>query len=248
MSEASALIVHTEGPIQHIRLNRPERLNAIDTEQDERILQAVLAAGEDPSVRVIAFSGEGRAFCSGHDMRPMKEGSAPKHVWPERYHSRLVDLSIGLGPLLLQEVSTAIRNIPKPTVALIHGYALGAGYGLALCCDFRLATTDCRLGDPRVHRAMRLSEGWLYILPRLVPAGHAARIALLGEPISGVEAERIGLVHRTYPPDRDLRESAHEFLLGLAGLHPQTYAFIKRQILDGLDLSYDEALAHHPRL
>jgi len=248
MSEASALIVYSEGPIRHIRLNRPERLNAIDTEQDERILQAVLDAGEDPSVRVIAFSGEGRAFCSGHDMRPMKEGAAPKHMWPERYHSRLVDLSIGLGPLLLQEVSTVIRNVAKPTAALIQGYALGAGYGLALCCDFRLATTDCRLGDPRVHRAMRLSEGWLYILPRLVPAGHAARIALLGEPISGVEAERIGLVHCTYPPDQDLRESAREFLLRLAGLDPQTYAFIKRQILDGLDLRYEAALAHHPRL
>ena len=247
MSEASELIVYSEGPIRHIRLNRPERLNATNTQQDERILQAMLDAGNDPSVKVVALSGEGRAFCSGHDLKTMGEGAAPKSRWPERFHHRLVDLSIGIGPVLLQELSMVIRNVPKPTVALIHGYALGAGYGLVISCDFRIATTDCQLGDPRVHRAMRLSEGWFYTLTRLVPAGHITRIGYLGQPLSGIEAERIGLVHRTYPPDQDLRESAHDFLMHLASLDPETYAITKRRILDGLDLSYEAALAHYPR-
>ncbi len=75
---------------------------------------------------------------------------------------------------------------------------------------------------------------------------HAARIALLGQPLTGLEAERIGMIHRTYPPGADLREAAREFLLRLAGLHAETYAIVKRQILDGLDLSYEQALAHQP--
>jgi len=238
MSDDSQLIVYSDGPIRHIRFNRPYRLNAIDLAQHERVLRAVRAAEEDPAVRVVAFSGEGRAFCSGDDLRQTE-----RH-WPERYQARLVDLDIGIGPLLLQEVTTVIRNLSKPTVALMHGYALGAGYDYATSCDFRVATTDCKFGDPRVHRALWAAEGWSYKLLRLVPGGHATRIALLGEMLSGLEAERIGLVHRTYPPDVDLREAAREFLLRLAGLHPETYARIKRQILDGLDLSYEAALAH----
>jgi enoyl-CoA hydratase/carnithine racemase len=71
-------------------------------------------------------------------------------------------------------------------------------------------------------------------------------MALLGQSVSGIEAKRIGLVHRTYPPHLDLRESAHEFLMDLASLDAETYATIKHQILDGLDLSYKAALAHHP--
>jgi len=241
MSGESALIVYSEGPIRHIRFNRPERLNATDLEQHERVLKAVRAAVADPSVRVLAFSGEGRAFCAGDDLKP------GERVWPERYRPRLVDLDIGIGPLLLQEVTTAIRNVLKPTVALMHGYALGAGYDYATSCDFRIATTDCRFGDPRVHRALWSAEGWSYKLTRLVPMGFATRIALLGQPLTGLEAERIGLVHRTYPPDVDLREAGRDLLLRLASLHAETYAKIKRQILDSLDLSYEAALAHQPR-
>jgi len=140
-----------------------------------------------------------------------------------------------------------IREVTKPTVALMHGYAIGAGYDYATSCDFRVATEDCRFGDPRVHRALWAAEGWSYKLTRLVGAGWACRIALLGQLLTGLEAERMGLVHRVYPPTKDLRESAHEFLLRLAGLPAESYAIIKRHIIDGLDLSYEAALAHQPR-
>ncbi|MBW2085525.1 MAG: enoyl-CoA hydratase/isomerase family protein [Deltaproteobacteria bacterium] len=241
MSDESALIVYTEGPVWHIRFNRPEKLNAIDTEQHERVIRAVQAADYDPAVRVIAFSGEGRAFCSGDDIK------TAQRRWPERHKKRLVDLDIGVGPLILQEATTVIRDVCKPTVVLMHGYALGAGYDYATSCDFRVATEDCQFGDPRVHRALWAAEGWSYKLLRLIGGGWATKIALLGEPLTGVEAEGIGLVHRVYPPDADLRESAREFLLKLASLPAESYAVIKRHILDGMDLSYQAALAHQPR-
>jgi 2-(1,2-epoxy-1,2-dihydrophenyl)acetyl-CoA isomerase len=242
MSDESALIVYDDGPIRHIRFNRPEKLNAIDLQQHERVINAVKAGDESPAVRVIAFSGEGRAFCSGDDIK------TAERIWPERYKKRLVDLDIGIGPLLLQEVTTVIRNVRKPTVVLMHGYALGGGYDYATSCDFRVATEDCQFGDPRVHRALWAAEGWSYKLLKLLPGGWATRIALMGEPLTGTEAEKIGLVHKTYPPGVDLREAAHEFLLRLADLPAESYALIKRHMLDGLDTTYEAALAHLPRI
>lgn len=236
------LMVYDEGPVRHIRFNRPHKLNAIDTQQHERVIQAVKTADSTPQVRVIAFSGEGRAFCAGDDITAEQRG------WPERHLKRLVDLEIGVGPLILQEATTIIRNVSKPTVALMHGYALGGGYDYATSCDFRLATADCRFGDPRVHRSLWAAEGWSYKLPRLVPYGRTARIALMGEPLTGLEAEEMGLVHRTYPSHKDIRESSHDFLVRLAELPATSYAIIKKHILDGLDLSYEIALAHHPRI
>ena len=79
MSDDSALIVYDDGPIRHIRLNRPEKLNALDLQQHERVIKALNAAEVSRTVRVIAFSGEGRSFCSGDDLKPTDR------VWPERY-------------------------------------------------------------------------------------------------------------------------------------------------------------------
>ena len=240
MNTETPLIIYDEGPIRHIRFNEPKKLNAISNKQQERLIQAVKAADDSPGVRVIAFSGEGRAFCSGNDLTPADR------TLPERYRKHMVDLEVGMGPQTLHEAITVIRNTLKPTVVLMHGYCLGAGYDYATSCDFLAATEDCRFGDPRVHRALWAAEGWSYKITRLVPQGWTTRISLMGEPMTGLEAREIGLVHKVYPPDVDLREAAREFLQGLAELPAESYAFIKRQILDGLDLSYEAALAHEP--
>ena len=238
MADEDELIVYTDGAVRHIRFNRPQKLNAMTLRQHERVIEAVRAAEKDGAVRVIAFSGEGKSFCAGDDLKQTER------VWPERYRKRLVDLDIGIGPLLLQEATAVIRYTRKPTVALMHGYAIGAGYDYATSCDFRVATVTCLFGDPRVHRALWAAEGWSYKLTRLVPQGYATKIALLGELLSGEEAHRIGLVHRVYPDGIDIRESARDFLLGVSRLDGETFATIKRQILDGLDLRYESALAH----
>lgn len=234
MDDANDLLIIDEGPIRHLRLNRPDQLNTFDPPQHERLLRAIEAAGRDPEVRVIALSGEGRAFCAGENL---KGGAA----LPERYASRKVELEVGLGPLLLHEVLTALREVPRPTVALIHGHALGAGYDFALGCDFRVATEDCNFGDPRIHRALWMAEGWSYTLPRLIPLGFAARTTFMGETMKGREALEMGLVHRVYPAGVDLRESAHDFLQQLAALDPEAYACTKQRLLRQLDMSYEAA-------
>mgnify|MGYP001356727858 CR=1 FL=1 len=228
------LLVIDDGPIRHLRLNRPEQLNTFDPTLHDAVLREIRAAEADDSVRVLALSGEGRALSAGENLR---SGSG----YPERYRHRLVALDIGIGPLLLHEVTTALREFPKPTVALIHGHALGAGYDYALSCDFRLATEDCNFGDPRIHRALWMAEGWSYKLPRLIPLGHVARVAYMGETMDGQVALAMGLVHRVYPAGSDLREVARDFLLQLASLDANAYAVTKRRLLRYLDAGWEVA-------
>lgn len=224
-----ALLVSRDGAVLHIRFNRPERLNALDPEMHEQVIDTLRAAATDPAVRTVAFSGEGRAFCAGENL------AGGGRAVPERLRPRMVPLEIGSGPVLLHEVTTAIRNWPGPVVALLHGHALGAGYDYATSCDFRVVTEDCRLGDPRVHRALWAAEGWSYKITRLLAAGYTTKLHLLGEPLTGAEAYRIGLAHRLYPAGSDLRIIAGEFVQRLAALPAEAYAATKAAMLGELD-------------
>ncbi len=226
------LLIENDGAVRHLILNRPDRLNANNQAQHDRIVQALKAVAADDSVRVVAFSGRGRAFSAGDDMR---DGGQP----PARMARRQVDLSVGTGPLLLHEVIDAIWTLGKPTVALIHGHALGSGYDYALACDFRFAVEDCNLGDPRVNNALWCAEGWSYKLPRLIAGGHTSRIAMLGQPLSGIEAEAVGLVQRVFPVGTDLREASRDLLSDLAGKDPGAYAATKQLLQKDLDRAWE---------
>ena len=171
MSDDTALIVRDEGPVRHLILNRPQKLNALDLDQHVRIKRAVEAVAADESVRVLVLSGEGRAFCAGDDLT----AEAPQGEDPMA--GRRVDLDLGTGPAFLLESAAVLRACPKPTVVLLHGHALGSGYDYSLSCDFRLATEDVNYGDPRIHRALWAAEGWSYKLPRLVNQSVATPIA-----------------------------------------------------------------------
>ena len=236
MSDPAPLLVEDDGAVRHVRLNRPEKLNAIDPVQHERIGRAFLDADAEPGVRVIALSGMGRAFCAGDDL------SADARAWPPRMQNRLVDLDLGLGPALLLETAGWVRHVGKPTVALLHGAALGSGYDYSLSCDFRLATADVNYGDPRIHRAMWAAEGWSYKLVRQVDQSAVTPIAYLGERMDGARAYEYGLVHRVYPAGSDLLEEARPFLASLAALDPEAYRETKRAILRGVDLPFEAAL------
>ncbi len=236
MSDPAPLLVKDDGAVRHVRLNRPEKLNAIDPVQHERIGRAFLDADAEPGVRVIALSGMGRAFCAGDDL------AADTRSWPPRMQNRLVDLDLGLGPALLLETAGWVRHVGKPTVALMHGAALGSGYDYSLSCDFRLATADVNYGDPRIHRAMWAAEGWSYKLVRQVDQSAVTPIAYLGERMDGARAYEHGLVHRVYPAGSDLLEEARPFLATLATLDPEAYRETKRAMLAGVDLPFEASL------
>lgn len=236
MTDSALLLIEDDGPVRHIRLNRPEKLNAIDPLQHERIGRAFLDADAVPDVRVIAFSGVGRGFSAGDDL------GADSKSWPERMQDRQVDLDLGMGPALLLETAGWVRHVGKPTVALMHGAALGSGYDYSLSCDFRLATEDVNYGDPRIHRALWAAEGWSYKLVRQVDQSTVTSIAYLGERMDGARAYEYGLVHRVYPAGSDLLEEARPFLATLAALDPDAYRQTKRAILADLDLGFEASL------
>lgn len=236
MSDATAFVVEDEGPIRHLVLNRPEKLNALDLDQHVRIKAAVEASTETQSVRVLALSGNGRAFCAGDDLA----AGAPEGEDP--LVGRRVDLDLGTGPTFLLEAAATLRAFPKPTVVLLHGHALGSGYDYSLSCDFRVASEDVNYGDPRIHRALWAAEGWSYKLVRQVDQSAVTPIAYLGERMDGARAYEYGLVHRVYPAGSDLLEEARPFLATLAALDPDAYRETKRAILAGIDLPFEASL------
>ena len=243
MSDATALLVEDcpvagAGKIRHLILNRPERLNALDLDQHARLDAAVAAAGEDDDVRVLALSGNGRAFCAGDDLRAGASNSDDDPI-----AGRRVDLDVGPGPVLLLQAAARLRDCPKPTVALLHGHALGSGYDYSLSCDFRLATEDVNYGDPRIHRALWAAEGWSYKLPRLACQAAVAPIAYLGETMDGRAAHARGLVHAVYAAGSELRQAAQPFLEELAMLPPSSYAATKALLLGSEDATFEQALA-----
>jgi enoyl-CoA hydratase/carnithine racemase len=233
MEEPSPLVLR-DGPVLHLILNSPERLNSISASQHEALGTALRAAEADPEIRVIALSGNGRAFCSGEFLQGGDAG-------PARLAHRRVALDIGGGPILLNETTSAFRNSPKPTVALLHGHTLGAGYDYASSCDFRLSTRGARIGDPRINLALWGAEGWSYKLPRLVGQSHVAPMAYLGDILSGERAAEIGFVHRLYDGDGSPRDAAQGFLLRLAAIDGETYRRIKAELLANLDRTYLQA-------
>ena len=241
MSDDTALLVQDEGPVRHLVLNRPRKLNALDLDQHVRIKRAVETATDDDAVRVLVLCGEGRAFCAGDDLTAQ---APPQRDDPLK--GRRVDLDLGAGPAFLLESAAALRACPKPTVALLHGHALGSGYDYSLSCDFRLATEDVNYGDPHIHRALWAAEGWSYKLPRLVNQAAVASIAYLGETMNGSTAHALGLVHRVYPAGSELRTAAKPFFRDVAGLDPNTYAQAKARILAAVDLDFEHALAFTP--
>lgn len=235
MSEA-AFLVQDDGPVRHLILNRPDKLNALDLDQHVRIRDAVAAAEAADGVRVLALSGNGRAFCAGDDLR----AGAP--TLPDPLRGRRVDLEVGPGPAFLLESAAALRALPKPTVALLHGHALGSGYDYSLSCDFRVATADVNYGDPRIHRALWAAEGWAYKLPRLLNQAAVAPIAYLGQTMDGATAHARGLVHRVFPAGADLRSAAAPLLRDLAGIDAAAYAATKARVLAAGDAAFAHAV------
>lgn len=240
MSEADAFVLEDVGPVRHLVLNRPDKLNALDLDQHVRIKHAVQAAQDDATVRVLVLCGNGRAFCAGDDLR----ADAP--VGTDPLVGRRVDLDLGTGPAFLLETAGVLRACPKPTVVLLHGHALGSGYDYSLSCDFRLATEDVNYGDPRIHRALWAAEGWSYKLPKLTNQSLVTPIAYRGQTMDGATAHARGLVHRVYPAGADLRAAAQPILHQLATLDAAAYAETKARILASVDLPFQQALAVSP--
>jgi len=226
------IIVRKEKPIAWIVLNRPERLNAINPKMIEEIGRALDDLEEDPDVRVIVFKGNGRAFCAGAD----------------------VTAFAGINPLLamkasrkFQELTLKIQFYTKPTIAAIHGYALGGGLELALSTDFRIASEDAMLGQPEINLGFIPGAGATQRLARIVGPAKAKELIMTGDFIPAVEAHKMGLISKVVKPGA-LDEEARNLALKLAEKPPLALMAAKIAVDMGLEAGLWSGLAIESQL
>ena len=216
----------TDGVAQ-VTLNRPDVLNALNLEMRDELWDALRAFRDDPDARVLILRGAGKAFSAGADISDF--GTAPSLT-----EARRARRERDLWDLLL--------HLPKPTIAAVHGYALGAGCEMALLCDLRIAADDASFGLPEVGLGYIPSAGGTQTLPRTIPPGMAMQMILSGDPIDAKEAYRLRLVHRVVPRD-ELDDAAGAWARTLAERDPRALAFAKEAVVRGLDLSLVDGLA-----
>lgn len=216
--------------IATITLNRPARLNALVHQTIRDIHSALDDIEADDSIRVVILKGAGRAFCSGDDMRDMVDMRRPlprqgrADFRPEGYHSLVI----------------ALRELRKPVIACVHGYALGAGLEIALACDFVIAEQDATFGMVLIARGM---VGGTYLLPRMVGLSRASELILLGETFDARRAEMLGLIYRAVPAER-LEEEVAELAQRLATAPTAAIGLAKVAMNRGLTMSLREGMEY----
>jgi enoyl-CoA hydratase/carnithine racemase len=198
-----------------ITLRRPESLNAMNARMEDELFETIAAASADAGTRVVALRGAGPCFSAGHDVKAMGTRERP-------------------GSL-----TRALFELEKPVVASLHGYALGAALSLALACDLRLAARGAQLGMPFVGRGV---VGGTWLLPRVVGLAAATRLLFLGDPVSGEEAERIGLVHRAVDDDALARET-EALVARLAAAPTRAIGIMKRAMRESYGASVADGIA-----
>lgn len=233
MSGYETLRFEVDGHVGHLRLHRPERLNAFTRQMWDEMRALGRALLDEPGdVRALVVSGEGRAFSSGIDTavfadglnpQALTEGASPLHADPT------VDMI-----LTAQESYTWLAEAPFVTIAAIRGFALGAGLQLALACDIRIAGEGAKLGLLEHRYGILPDLGGTQRLPRIVGTGKAIELITTAATIDADEAARIGLVERLVPDDEVLATAAA--LAGtIAAAPPLAVRGAKRAVHAALD-------------
>lgn len=218
-----------DGAVATISLNRPKVLNSFNGRMHEEILEAFGAAGEDDDVRAIVLRGEGRGFSAGADLTEIMEGGGEDPDLGEylrETYSRLVTRIVGIG---------------KPVIASLHGPVYGAGMGIALACDLRIAAESAKFSVAFVKIGLMPDAGVSFFLPRIVGIGRAMEMSMLGEAVEADEAYRIGLVNKVVGEDELAAETAA--LAGrLAELPTQALGRIKQSVHASFENDLETAL------
>ncbi len=229
------MTVRTErsGPVTTVVLDRPAVRNAVDRDTAERLAAAFRAFEADEDARVAVLWGAGGHFSAGADLKAVASGR------PERMNRVAPDGDGPLGP-------TRMR-LSKPVIAAVSGYAVAGGLELALWCDLRVVEETAVFGVFCRRVGVPLVDGGTVRLPRLIGLSRALDLVLTGRQVSAPEAFDIGLANRLVP-EGGAREAAEELARRIAG-HPWTcLRNDRRSVLEGLDLSFEEAMAHETRL
>lgn len=227
------LIYEKQDRTAWVTLNRPEVLNAVNLQMRDELWTVLDAAELDPEVGVIVFKGAGeRAFSAGADISEF--GTAPSYVEARRARQE-------------RDLWGRMLALEKPMIAAIHGWALGAGCEMSLCCDLRIASEDARFGLPEVVLGYIPSAGGTQLLPRAIGHGNALSMILSGEPIEARTALAWGLVEWVVPGDA-LYGKAEEVARRILARPQRAVRAAKQAVVRGLDLPLEDGLRLERRL
>ncbi len=214
-----------------LRLNRPDRLNAVNLPMYAALESELRGLIADREVRALMITGSGRAFCVGADLKAHGEGGEGELSLDER--KGYVDAG--------QRVHRLLQTIPKPVVAAVNGHAIGAGLELALSCDFIIVAEDAKLRLPEIGLGTFVGGGATYTLAQRVGYTKAKELIMLGLMFYGKEAEAMGLANAALPADAVL-EAASELAAELSRKAPISMAFAKRLLDRARDVDSETAL------
>ncbi len=233
MSGFETLIYEKRDAIAYVTLNRPQALNVYNIQMRDDLYQVLGAIKDDPEVKVVIYKGAGeKAFCAGADLSDFLSAPSP-----------IIARQVRFG----RDVWSLFLSIPQPMIAAIHGYALGSGIEMALCCDIRIASEDAKFGLPEVGLGILPAAGGTQTLPRAIGAARALEMLLANRWLNSEEAYATGLVNRVVPKNK-LLETVEEMAKRIASLNPTAVRNAKQAVLRGLDLSLSEGLELERRL
>jgi 2-(1,2-epoxy-1,2-dihydrophenyl)acetyl-CoA isomerase len=212
----STLIVERTGAVATLTLNRPGARNALDLVMRQEMLAALDEVEADETVRVLVLTGAGEHFCAGGDVKSMRERRQ----------------TAAEGRRRVQMLNTMVQRLvdfPRPTIAMVDGYAVGAGTNLALCCDLVIASERAKFGELFNKIGLAPDGGGTWFLPRLVGLARAKELIFTGDVFDAAEAARIGLVNRVVPA-AELRAVTRALAEKIAGGPPAVQRMAKHML------------------
>jgi enoyl-CoA hydratase/carnithine racemase len=227
------ILLEKQGPIAHVTLNRPEALNVYNVKMRDELYEVLSAVRDDSEVDVVILRGTGdRAFCAGADLSEFLTAPPPATSRRVRWERDVWGLFLGL---------------PQPVIAALHGYVLGSGIEMALCCDLRIASEEARFGLPEVTLGIIPAAGGSQTLPRTIGRAKSLEMLLTNRWIDAREAMSAGLVNKVVPR-QELLPTVERMATRLASRPRLTVRCIKEAVARGGSLSLREGLDMERRL
>jgi len=227
MGAFETIIYEKQDGIGYIILNRPEALNAYNIQMRDELYEVLGAIRDDTDVEAVVLKGAGdKAFCAGADLTEFLTAPSPVIARQARFE---------------RDVWGLFLSIDKPFIAALHGYVLGSGIEMALCCDIRLASEDARFGLPEPGLGIIPAAGGSQTLPRTIGRAAALEMLLSGRWLTAQEACRLKLVNRVVPR-ADLLPEAEKLAIKIKSHNRTAVSYAKQAVTRGLDITLAEGL------
>ena len=233
MSVFETIIYEKEDSIAYITLNRPRVLNVYNVQMRDELYQILAAIKDDSEIKVVILKGAGeKAFCAGADLSEFLTAPSPIIARQVRWE---------------RDVWGLFLSVPQPVIVALHGYVMGDGIEMAMCCDLRVASMDAQFSMPEVGLGLIPAAGGTQTIPRTIGQSKALDMLLTGRRIDAEEAYRAGLVNHVVSRD-ELLPTVEQIARKIASYNQIAVRTAKQAVLRGLDLPLNEGLELEKRL